>query len=148
VKPILYLLYKKKIFVIAAYDISPKRISKAMKICRKYLLHLQKSVFKGILMLKNKNEPEAVRKMMWLLRALHYGADGEGNRVHDGKEEKTNRYSHVLMGILVKKFSQIKIFAYISTAENKTEFEHTMRSCVYINQQNAQLYAKTTLKFG
>lgn len=34
-------------FVILAYDINVKRIAKVMKICRKYLCHVQKSVFEG-----------------------------------------------------------------------------------------------------
>jgi CRISPR-associated protein Cas2 len=38
-------------FVIVVYDISTKRVSKVMKICRKYLTHVQKSVFEGMLTL-------------------------------------------------------------------------------------------------
>ena len=34
-------------FVILTYDIGAKRVSKIMKICRKYLLHVQRSVFEG-----------------------------------------------------------------------------------------------------
>ena len=34
-------------FVIVVYDINVKRTSKVMKICRKYLEHVQKSVFEG-----------------------------------------------------------------------------------------------------
>ena len=34
-------------FVILTYDIKAKRVSKIMKICRKYLTHIQKSVFEG-----------------------------------------------------------------------------------------------------
>lgn len=34
-------------FVIVAYDIGQKRVGKVMKICRKYLTHMQKSVFEG-----------------------------------------------------------------------------------------------------
>lgn len=34
-------------FVILSYDIGAKRVKKAMKICRKYLSHVQKSVFEG-----------------------------------------------------------------------------------------------------
>lgn len=36
-------------FVILTYDISAKRVSKVMKICRKYLTHVQKSVFEGMI---------------------------------------------------------------------------------------------------
>ncbi len=34
-------------FIIMSYDIGTKRVKKAMKICRKYLSHVQKSVFEG-----------------------------------------------------------------------------------------------------
>lgn len=34
-------------FIILSYDIKQKRVSKVMKICRKYLVHVQKSVFEG-----------------------------------------------------------------------------------------------------
>lgn len=36
-------------FVIVAYDVNAKRNSKVLKVCRKYLLHVQKSVFEGII---------------------------------------------------------------------------------------------------
>ena len=35
--------------VIVTYDISVKRVAKVMKICRKYLAHVQKSVFVGMI---------------------------------------------------------------------------------------------------
>ena len=34
-------------FVIVVYDINHKRVGRALKICRKYLVHVQKSVFEG-----------------------------------------------------------------------------------------------------
>lgn len=34
-------------FVILTYDINRNRVGKALKICRKYLVHVQKSVFEG-----------------------------------------------------------------------------------------------------
>ena len=34
-------------FVIVVYDINRKRVGRALKICRKYLVHVQKSVFEG-----------------------------------------------------------------------------------------------------
>lgn len=34
-------------YVILVYDINQKRVGKALKICRKYLTHIQKSVFEG-----------------------------------------------------------------------------------------------------
>lgn len=34
-------------FVILVYDINQKRVGKVLKVCRKYLSHVQKSVFEG-----------------------------------------------------------------------------------------------------
>jgi len=34
-------------FVILTYDVNQKRVGKILKICRKYLVHVQKSVFEG-----------------------------------------------------------------------------------------------------
>ena len=34
-------------FIILSYDIKKKRVAKVMKICRKYLVHIHKSVFEG-----------------------------------------------------------------------------------------------------
>ena len=34
-------------FVIVVYDINRKRVGRALKICRNYLDHVQKSVFEG-----------------------------------------------------------------------------------------------------
>lgn len=36
-------------FVILVYDINVKRNNKMLKICRRYLNHVQKSVFEGII---------------------------------------------------------------------------------------------------
>lgn len=36
-------------YVILTYDIKVKRVSRCLKICRKYLIHVQKSVFEGSL---------------------------------------------------------------------------------------------------
>lgn len=36
-------------FVILTYDIGVKRVSKVLKTCRKYLSHVQKSVFEGMI---------------------------------------------------------------------------------------------------
>ena len=36
-------------YVVLSYDINKKRVGKALKICRKYLTHVQKSVFEGII---------------------------------------------------------------------------------------------------
>ena len=34
-------------FVVLSYDINQKRVNKVLKVCRKYLVHVQKSVFEG-----------------------------------------------------------------------------------------------------
>lgn len=34
-------------FIILAYDVNNKRVGKVLKICRKYLVHVQRSVFEG-----------------------------------------------------------------------------------------------------
>ena len=34
-------------YIVLSYDINQKRVAKVMKICRKYLIHVQKSVFEG-----------------------------------------------------------------------------------------------------
>lgn len=34
-------------YVVLTYDVNEKRVQKAMKVCRKYLVHVQKSVFEG-----------------------------------------------------------------------------------------------------
>ena len=36
-------------YIILTYDVNQKRVSKMLKICRKYLLHVQKSVFEGVI---------------------------------------------------------------------------------------------------
>lgn len=36
-------------FIVLSYDVNQKRVKKVMKICRKYLVHVQKSVFEGII---------------------------------------------------------------------------------------------------
>ena len=36
-------------FVIVTYDVATKRVAKVMNTCRKYLTHVQKSVFDGMI---------------------------------------------------------------------------------------------------
>ncbi|MBR4026481.1 MAG: CRISPR-associated endonuclease Cas2 [Lachnospiraceae bacterium] len=36
-------------FIIITYDVASKRVAKVMKTCRKYLTHVQKSVFEGMI---------------------------------------------------------------------------------------------------
>ena len=51
-------------YVIVTYDVNQKRVGKIMKICRKYMMHIQKSVFEGRLteatLNRLKNELEKV----------------------------------------------------------------------------------------
>lgn len=50
-------------YIILVYDISEKKSSKVMKICRKYLNHIQNSVFEGELSSANliKLEKELIK---------------------------------------------------------------------------------------
>lgn len=34
-------------FIVLTYDVNQKRVGKVMKTCRKYLVHVQRSVFEG-----------------------------------------------------------------------------------------------------
>ena len=43
-------------FVIVTYDVAQKRVTKTMRICRKYLTHVQNSVFEGIITEANLNK--------------------------------------------------------------------------------------------
>ena len=43
-------------WVIVTYDVGQKRNSKVLKVCRKYLVHMQKSVFEGDISEKNLNK--------------------------------------------------------------------------------------------
>lgn len=36
-------------YVILTYDVKQQRVAKVMKTCRKYLTHVQKSVFEGLI---------------------------------------------------------------------------------------------------
>ena len=36
-----------RMYVILIYDINQKQVGRALKICRKYLMHVQESVFEG-----------------------------------------------------------------------------------------------------
>ncbi len=38
---------KEYMFIILSYDVNKKRVGKVLKTCRKYLCHIQKSVFEG-----------------------------------------------------------------------------------------------------
>ena len=55
-------------FVIVTYDVATKRVAKVMKTCRKYLTHVQRSVFEGMITegklnrLKEELEPLIVYK--------------------------------------------------------------------------------------
>jgi len=52
------------VYIILVYDVKKKKVQKVMKICRKYLNHLQNSVFEGNItdakLTRLKNEIKAV----------------------------------------------------------------------------------------
>ncbi len=52
-------------FVIVVYDVGARRVAKVMKTCRKYLHHVQKSVFEGMITESqlHKMQEEVRRKM-------------------------------------------------------------------------------------
>ena len=43
-------------YIILVYDINKKRVSKVMKICKKYLHHVQNSVFEGNITINQLNK--------------------------------------------------------------------------------------------
>ncbi len=56
-------------YVILTYDVKEVRVSKAMKICRKYLTHVQRSVFEGWLTESTlKRLKRDLEKCWWLRR--------------------------------------------------------------------------------
>ncbi len=76
-------------WVILTYDIAAKRNAKALKICRKYLSHVQKSVFEGEI---------AEKKLGKLKNELMHVIDYENDQIAI-YEFNTLRYSKkVLIG--------------------------------------------------
>jgi CRISPR-associated protein Cas2 len=57
-------------FVILSYDVNQKRVGKVLKTCRKYLHHVQKSVFEGMI-----TEAELKRLKYELLRIVDTESD-------------------------------------------------------------------------
>ena len=52
-------------FIILSYDIGTKRNHKILKICRRYLFHIQKSVFEGYLKeIQLESLKESIRKVV------------------------------------------------------------------------------------
>ncbi len=50
-------------FAIVVYDVGVKRVSKVMRVCKKYFIHVQKSVFEGMISdAKLKQFQQEVRK--------------------------------------------------------------------------------------
>ena len=74
-------------FVIVTYDVNAKKNNKVLKICRKYLLHVQKSVFEGMIteakLKRLKNELAQVIKkdedsiMIYRFETLKYSSKEE-----------------------------------------------------------------------
>ena len=60
---------RRTMFIILAYDVSSTRGQKVMKTCRKYLHHVQKSVFEGVITeAKLKQLQQELKKIMILDR--------------------------------------------------------------------------------
>ena len=57
-------------YVILTYDVGAKRVSKVMKTCRKYMVHMQKSVFEG-----NATEAKLEKLKKDLQKMLHTDED-------------------------------------------------------------------------
>ncbi len=52
-------------FIILSYDVGSRRLKKTLKICRKYLSHVQKSVFEGEITEANLNKlKDELRKVV------------------------------------------------------------------------------------
>ena len=58
-------------FAILVYDVNQKRVGKILKICRKYLTHVQKSVFEGAITEAKLNSLKAELK-----RSIDFDDDG------------------------------------------------------------------------
>ena len=57
-------------YVVLTYDVGTKRVSKVMKTCRKYMVHVQKSVFEG-----NLTEAKLEKLKKDLQKILHTDED-------------------------------------------------------------------------
>lgn len=80
------------------YDVGDKRVQKVFKICKKYLSHYQKSVFRGDMtpskFIKLKNELKGVisyeEDFICIIKLMNSDVFGEeviGNAVHDTGED-------------------------------------------------------------
>mgnify|MGYP001072753839 FL=1 len=80
------------------YDVGEKRVQKVFKICKKYLSHYQKSVFRGDMtpskFIKLKNELKGVinyeEDFICIIKLMNSDVFGEeviGNAVHDTGED-------------------------------------------------------------
>lgn len=80
------------------YDVGEKRVQKVFKICKKYLSHYQKSVFRGDMtpskFIKLKNELKGIinyeENFICIIKLMNSDVFGEeviGNAVHDTGED-------------------------------------------------------------
>ena len=74
-------------YVIVTYDVGVKRNSKVLKTCRRYLLHVQKSVFEGYI---------AEGKLNKLKRDLHRIIDTGCDQVAIYRYEKGKMYKEII----------------------------------------------------
>ena len=91
-------MQKEKNYNYAFYDVGEKRVQKVFKICKKYLSHYQKSVFRGDMtpskFIKLKNELKGVinyeEDFICIIKLMNSDVFGEeviGNAVHDTGED-------------------------------------------------------------
>ncbi|MBR5597135.1 MAG: CRISPR-associated endonuclease Cas2 [Lachnospiraceae bacterium] len=85
-------------FVILSYDVNQKRVGKVLKICRKYLRHIHKSVFEGVL-----TEAELNRLKKELIKIIRTEEDAiciyKMEHIHYAKKEEVGvvqQFSHII----------------------------------------------------
>lgn len=76
-------------FVILTYDVNQKRVKKALTICRRYLVHVQRSVFEGYI---------TEFKLQKLKRELKYKLDPKQDSVCIYRFESTAYTSKEILG--------------------------------------------------
>ena len=85
-------------FVVLVYDIRVKRVAKIMKICRKYLVHVQKSVFEGRITESNLKK---------LKKELELHMDAKEDQIIIYRFESTKYASKEQIGIILSNESVI-----------------------------------------
>lgn len=78
-------------YIILTYDIRSKRVAKGLRICRKYLTHVQKSVFEGAITQK---------KLTFLQKELHRFLDPNEDSVCIYQMESPRFASKIQFGVV------------------------------------------------